>query len=41
MGGWETLLHRGGPASDLIFVQQYVIVVGVHFKWYTLLYKDV
>jgi hypothetical protein len=35
MGGSESLLHRGGPASDLIFVGWYMIVVGLHFKWYT------
>jgi hypothetical protein len=33
---WKRLLHKDGPLSDLIFVPQYVIVVGLHFKWYTL-----
>jgi hypothetical protein len=28
--------NRRGPASDFIFVLQYVIVVGLRFKWYTL-----
>jgi hypothetical protein len=34
-GGWESLLHEGGPASVLIFVPQYVTDVGLRFKWYT------
>jgi hypothetical protein len=29
------VLHRSGPASDFLFVPKYVIVVGLHFKWYT------
>jgi hypothetical protein len=33
--GWESLLLGGGPASDLIFVSWYVIVVGLRFKLYT------
>jgi hypothetical protein len=35
-GGWESLLHKGERASDSIFEQQYMIVVGLRFKWYTL-----
>jgi hypothetical protein len=35
-GGWESLLHGGEPVSDLIFVPQYMIVVRMHFKWYSL-----
>jgi hypothetical protein len=30
------LVARCGPASDLIFVPQYMIVVGLRFKWYTM-----
>jgi hypothetical protein len=39
IGGWEKLresITRGGPASYLIFVPQYAIVVGLRFKWYIL-----
>jgi hypothetical protein len=32
LGGW----HWGGYTSDFIFAVQYVIVVGLWFKWYTL-----
>jgi hypothetical protein len=35
-GGWKSLLHRGGPTSNFIFVRQYVIVFGFSFKWCTL-----
>jgi hypothetical protein len=35
----EKLWEVCGSVFDLIFVPQYVIVVGLHFKWYTL-YKE-
>jgi hypothetical protein len=35
-GGWESLLHGDGPDTNFIFVQQYVIVVGLHFKLNTM-----
>jgi hypothetical protein len=34
------VLHGGGPAADIIFVPQYVTVVGLHFKWYMLYIKS-
>jgi hypothetical protein len=34
--GKYNLLHEGGPASGFIFVLQYVIVIGLRFKSYTL-----
>jgi hypothetical protein len=30
------VLCGSGPASDFIFVQQHMIVAGLHFKWSTL-----
>jgi hypothetical protein len=32
----ESLLCGGGPASNLIFVPWYMVVFGLHFKWYSL-----
>jgi hypothetical protein len=36
MEGGRESITQGGPAYDFIFVPQYVIVVGLRFKWYTL-----
>jgi hypothetical protein len=30
------VLHGGGPVSDLIFIPQFVIAIGLLFKWYIL-----
>jgi hypothetical protein len=36
VGVWESISQGGEPASDLIFLPCFVIVVGLLFKWYTL-----
>jgi hypothetical protein len=38
-GGWESLLHGGGLASDLMFVLKNVIVFVLRFNWYTLYFE--
>jgi hypothetical protein len=36
MEDWDSLLHMDGPISDFIFVPLYMILTGLHFKWYIL-----
>jgi hypothetical protein len=37
VGEVERVFYTGvGPASDFICMPQYVIIVVLHFKWYTL-----
>lgn len=35
-GGWESVLQEGRPASNFIFVPQYMAVAGMRFEWYNL-----